>query len=152
MAYSTYYLCARICWNVANSSCSVDSVKDWAWGAAILSFAMKYFIPQAKDIDLTNGNTYIFDIPMAIGLTADAFFQLPILQYSGPMNWNEDVISQLVLLWVLLLGLLVAFSFTLVFRGVIGIRTCYWGSALVVHGIVVYLVLKALPFVIMFFP
>lgn len=158
-AYSIYYLCARICWNEApkkllylfNDSTILRLVGDWIFGCTALCYAMKYFIPHPREIDWANGNTYVFVIPMALGLTADALFQLPILQChhfdTTTTCWNEHIIAQLDLLYVLLSGLAVAFVFTLAFRGVLGIRKCYWGAALVVHGIVGYLIMKALPFV-----
>jgi uncharacterized membrane protein len=69
----------------------------------------------------------------------------------NPSNhcWNKEVIAQIDLLWVLLSGLVVAFAFTLAFRGVVGIKSCYWGAAIVVHGIVVHLIGKSVPFVAM---
>ena len=90
----------------------------------------------------------VFVIPMAIGLTVDALFQLPMLSQGDQLRWNEDVITQVDLLWILLVGLIVAFLFTLAFRGVLGIRKCYWMAAILVHVIVIYLIVKALPFVV----
>ena len=134
-------------------------VGDWIWGIGCMYYATKNFIPHPiRHVDLSNGNTWVFVIPMAAGLTADALFQLPAFQCIGTtttttnndnikMCWNDDAITQLDLLWVLLSGLVVAFVFTLAFRGVFRIQTCYWGAALVVHGIVAHLIGKALPFV-----
>jgi len=142
----------------------------WIWSIATLIYALKYFLPHPSELEWKNGNTYVFVLPMAMGLTVDAFYQLPILQCHHRYNittynndndndttttttnicWNEDVITQLDLLYVLLSGLLVAFVFTLAFRGVLGVKKCYWGAAAVVHGIVFCLVGKALPFVIMY--
>ena len=107
----------------------------------------KYFVPWRRDVDWTNGNIHVFVLPMAVGLAADAMFQLPILQCNEETCWNESVVTQLDLLCVLLSGLVIAFTFTLAFRGVLGVRSCYWGVALAVHSIVAYLVVKALPFV-----
>ncbi|KAL7542388.1 hypothetical protein ACHAXR_012029 [Thalassiosira sp. AJA248-18] len=155
-AFSVFYLCARICWNTTKmyrllgysttSGNENDDVLDWLWGCVALCYAMNYFIPRARDVDWFNGNTYVFVVPMALGLTADAFFQLPILQCNGNACWNEDAITQFDLLWVILSGLVVAFVFTLAFRGVLDIRNCYWSAALVVHGVVAYLIVKAIPF------
>jgi hypothetical protein len=105
------------------------------------------FVP--REVDWFNGNTYVFVLPMAIGLTVDALFQLPICLCINNHCWNEEVIAQIDLLWVLLSGLVVAFAFTLAFRGVVGIKSCYWGAAIVVHGIVVHLIAKAVQFVAM---
>ena len=155
-AYSIYYLCARLFWNTMNIHAIFGDSKaggllqnfvlDWVFGCISVAYALNYFIPCAKDVDWTNGNTYVFVVPMAIGLSCDALFQLPILQCRDDLCWNADVVDQLDLLVVLLSGLVVAFVFTLAFHGVLGIRKCYWSSALVVHGIVVYLILKALPY------
>lgn len=152
-AYSVYYLSARICWNCIKmhasfGDSSVDGIFQcvfgWLFGCISVAYAMNYFLPRKKDIDWANGNNYVFVIPMAIGLLCDTLFQLPILQCHDELCWNIDVVDQLDLLCVLLSGLVVAFVFTLAFHGVFGLRKCYWCSAMVVHGIVVYLVQKAL--------
>lgn len=147
-ASSIYYLSARLCWNTisGNATFNNNDALNWIWGMSALCYAIRKFVPSPRDVDLTNGNTWVFVVPMAAGLTADALFQLPILQCNDGLCWNEDVITQIDLLWVLLSGLVVAFVFTLAFRGVLGIRRCYWGAALVVHVIVAYLIAKALPF------
>jgi hypothetical protein len=146
-ADSIYYLCARLCWNtVSHRTLNNYDASNWIWGTSALWYAIIKFVPSPRDVDLTNGNTWVFVIPMAAGLTIDALFQLPLCQCNDSKCWNEDVITQIDLLWVLLSGLVVAFLFTLAFRGVLGIRSCYWGAALVVHAIVAYLIAKAFPF------
>mmetsp|Transcript_2020 Transcript_2020/g.3697 ORF Transcript_2020/g.3697 Transcript_2020/m.3697 type:complete len:291 (+) Transcript_2020:85-957(+) len=148
-ASSIYYLSARTCWNTISDLATSNNNNDalnWIWGISALCYAIIKFIPNPRDVDLTNGNTWVFVIPMAAGLTVDALFQLPLLQCNDGLCWNEDVITQIDLLWVLLSGLVVAFVFTLAFRGVLEIRRSYWGAALVVHAIVAYLIAKALPF------
>ncbi|KAK1744682.1 hypothetical protein QTG54_003973 [Skeletonema marinoi] len=142
-AASIYYLSARTCWNTISNN---NDALNWIWGISALCYAIIKFIPNPRDVDLTNGNTWVFVIPMAAGLTVDALFQLPLLQCNDGLCWNEDVITQIDLLWVLLSGLVVAFVFTLSFRGVLEIRRSYWGAAVVVHAIVAYLIAKALPF------
>ena len=148
-AYSIYYLSARICWNTISNRATTSSedFSSWIWGIAAFCYAIIHFVPDPRNCDLTNGNTWVFVVPMAAGLSVDAFFQLPISQCSNGICWNDDVITQIDLLWVLLSGLVVAFVFTLAFRGVLGIRRCYWGAALVVHAIVAYLIAKAFPFI-----
>jgi hypothetical protein len=153
-AYSIYYLCGRICWNTIQYhhqqqqySATTTTALNWIWGMSALIYAMTKFIPSPRDLDLSNGNTWIFVGPMAIGLTVDALFQIPMLSQGDQLRWNEDVITQVDLLWILLVGLVVAFVFTLAFRGVLGIRKCYWMAAILVHTIVIYLIIKALPFV-----
>jgi len=148
-AASIYYLCARLCWNTVSTSTITggnDDASNWIWGICALSYAITKFVPSPRDVDLKNGNTWVFVIPMAAGLTVDALFQLPLCKCNDSKCWNDDVITQIDLLWVLLSGLVVAFVFTLAFRGVLGIRSCYWGAALVVHAIVAYLIAKAFPF------
>ena len=155
-AYSIYYLSARICRNAMKMYASLfgnvlfvggslQNAFDWLFGCISVAYAMNYFLPRAK-VDWTNGNTFVFVVPMAIGLSCDALFQLPILQCRDELCWNVDVVDHLDLLCVLMSGLVVAFAFTLAFHGVLGIRKCYWVSALVVHGIVLYLIRKALPY------
>ena len=100
---------------------------------------------------MRNGNTYVFVLPMALGLSVDALFQLPSFQCivgDDGACWNVDVITQLDLLCVLLVGLVIAFSFTLAFRGMLDIRRCYWGSAVVVYVIVAYLIARAMPYIL----
>ena len=126
-------------------------IVHWCYGCAAVSYAVMYFIPRATDVDWRNGNTYVFLIPMAAGLSVDAFAQLPILQCHKELCWNDDIITHLDLLCVLLSGLIVAFAFTLAFRGVLSVRRCYWGSALVVHAIVAYLIVKAMTYIVTFF-
>lgn len=156
-AYSIYYLSARICRNTITMNASsfgnavfvgssFQNAFDWLFGCISVVYAMNYFLPRANDIDWTNGNTYVFVIPMAIGLSCDALFQLPILQCRDELCWNVEFDDHLNLLCVLMSGLVVAFVFTLAFHGVLGVRKCYWVSASVVHGIVIYLVWKALPY------
>lgn len=135
-AYSVYYLGARICWNAAKlhglsggfalvaGEGDADAI-DWVWSCVALSYAIRYFVPRPADLDWRNGNTYAFVIPMALGLTADATMQLPVLQCYGDLCWNADIITQFDLLCILLSGLVIAFVFTLAFRGVLGIRNCY---------------------------
>ncbi|KAL7491828.1 hypothetical protein ACHAWT_001103 [Skeletonema menzelii] len=148
-AASIYYLSARLCWNAISDRATTSNNNDawnWIWGISALCYSIMKFVPNPHDVDLTNGNTWVFVIPMAAGLAVDSLFQLPFLQFNDGLCWNEDVITQIDLLWVLLSGLVVAFVFTLAFRGVLGIQRCYWGAALVVHAIVAYLIAKALPF------
>ena len=147
-AASIYYLAARLCWNTISGreTSNNNDALNWIWSISALCYSIMKFVPSPHDVDLTNGNTWIFVIPMAAGLTLDSLFQLPLFQSNDGLFWNEDVITQIDLLWVLLSGLIVAFVFTLAFRGVLGIQRCYWGAALVVHAIVAYLIAKALPF------
>jgi len=186
-AYSIYYICARILWNITaaggkhttttttTSSSSFITLQHWVYGCGAVLYATIYFLPRFSSIDWMNGNTYIFMIPMGCGLFVDALFQLPIIQchhhhhhhhhHSNSGNsinnnnedeeevvcWNSNIITQLDLLLVLLSGLIVAFAFTLAFRNVLTVRHCYWYSALVVHGIVGYLIMKAMTYVALLF-
>ena len=159
-ASSVYYLSCRIAWShmrwICYSKYDGRATLDWAWGCFALLYAMRYFLP-IHEMEWHNGNTYVFVLPMAAGIIADALFQLPWLQCQmidadpdGIVRdycWNENVVNETDLLCVLLSALIVAFVFTLAFRGMLGIKTCYWGSAAVVHAICCYLIFKALPFV-----
>jgi hypothetical protein len=107
----------------------------------IVGWTVRYFLPSRRDIDLSNGNTYVFVIPMAAGILMDAVMQLPMLQFcnfttaqqsfsapdhpsvltpSSPNDngccWNDVVVSELELLVVLLAALVVAFVFTIAFH------------------------------------
>jgi len=164
-ASSVYYLSGRIAWNhirryfglmgTSNDDGAVLAILDLAWGCLSVFYAIRYFLPRIHGTEWRNGNTYVFVVPMASGIMADAVFQSPFFQCceSGAVStcWNEDVVTEVDLLCVLLSAMVVAFVFTLAFRGSLGIRQCYWGSAIVVHCICVYLILKALPFVILSF-
>ena len=174
-AYSIYYICTRILWNILVPALhhhhlgwltAAASLLHWVYGCSAIVYATIYFLPQFHNIDYKNGNTYIFMIPMGCGLFVDAVFQLPLLQchphsyYTTNNNnnntegvvvcWNINIITQLDLLLVLLSGLIVAFAFTLAFRTVLPIKHCYWYSALIVHGIVGYLITKAIPYIALF--
>ena len=167
-ASSVYYLSARIVWNhlrwarwskyAGNADGISFGMLDWAWGCAALLYAIRYFLPRIQETEWCNGNTYVFVVPMAAGIIADAVFQLPLVQcqmmkadsdgIARNSCWNRNVVNETDLLCVLLSALFVAFMFTLAFRGTLDIKRCYWGSAAVVHGICWYLLFKALPFVV----
>ena len=175
-AYSIYYICTRILWNILVPALhhhhlgwltAAASLLHWVYGCSAVIYATIYFLPQFHNIDYKNGNTYIFMIPMGCGLFVDAVFQLPLLQchthhhsysnndnntddHEGVVCWNTNIITQLDLLLVLLSGLIVAFAFTLAFRTVLPIKHCYWYSALIVHGIVGYLITKAITYIALF--
>mmetsp|Transcript_60463 Transcript_60463/g.148353 ORF Transcript_60463/g.148353 Transcript_60463/m.148353 type:complete len:285 (-) Transcript_60463:89-943(-) len=161
-ASSVYYLCFRIVWNHVRPYFREPlndwstSVVDWTWGFAALVYALQNFLPRSEAIEWWNGNTYVFVLPMATGIIADALFQLPLFQCqvykSEKYCWNDNVVTEREVLSILLSALVVAFVFTLAFRGSLGIRTCYWGSALGVHAIIWFLVLKAIPFVLNMMP
>jgi len=147
-SYSIFYLCMRIAWNIT-SSYSLHGKQSWIWGSVLLRYAWSKFIPS-KTVDWTNGNTWIFIVPMALGLSVDALMQLPGIQCTstefGTACWNDDIVTQLDLLWILLSGLVIAFVFTVAFRGVMSVKHCYWGAALVVWLIVGHLASKCLLF------
>ena len=145
-SYSIFYLCMRIAWNIT-SSYSLHGKQSWIWSLVLLHYALSKFIPS-KTIDWTNGNTWIFIVPMALGLSVDALMQLPAIQCTqfGTSCWNDDIVTQRNLLWILLSGLVIAFVFTVAFRGVMSVKRCYWGAALVVWLIVIHLAIVALPF------
>lgn len=150
-ASSVYYLSSRIAWNHIrryNDDHASLTMLDWVWGCFAILYAIQYFLPRIHETEWRNGNTYVFVLPMASGIIADAIFQIPLLQCSESSCWNNDIVSEVDLLCVLLSALVVAFVFTLAFRGTCSIQKCYWGSAFVVHSICLYLVMKALPFIL----
>jgi hypothetical protein len=168
-ATSVYYLCCRIVYNhhvrpwlMSTLTLSLHALPlsptkhhlliDWVWACGVVFFVLTKFVPHPRDIEWSNGNTYVFVLPMAAGIAVDAFFQLPSLQCTigietqNKICWNDTIVTEFDLLAVLLSALIVAFVFTLAFRGSFDLRKCYWGSAAVVHGICIYLMIKAIPF------
>mmetsp|Transcript_21936 Transcript_21936/g.36732 ORF Transcript_21936/g.36732 Transcript_21936/m.36732 type:complete len:231 (+) Transcript_21936:67-759(+) len=99
------------------------------WGRSI-TYPIMLFVSwlQFSPIgsDFTNGNTWIFVMPMFSGVTYDAIQQ----QLGG-----ETFVSLKFLLFTELSALLIAFVFTLAFRSYVNIKVVYAVSALCVAGL-----------------
>lgn len=136
---------------------------DLVFAVALFGFHAYHFSPLRAD--LSNGNTWIFVLPIWLGLGVDAAAQFPsnlfgsflgsggrpqekevllggdaswieTLSWDAPRRWNAEVIDEPYLILTMLCTMLVAFLFTLAFRGrVVGIKACYWISAAVVTSL-----------------
>lgn len=96
----------------------------FCWG-----FGWYYFAPFRSDFQ--NGNTWIFVIPMFVTVISDVPAQLIGLwqrQYNSTMSLEHYLILELS-------ALVIAFGFTLAFRGYISVSKIYFGSALYVAGL-----------------
>lgn len=132
----------------------------WIWKTESLFFPVLLFIytnynffPTQFYTDYSNGNTWVFVIPMFVGFNIDSTRQFPILEIKDTVEsssitsfssvlenlnwdnvhqWNLYTINETYLLLTLFSALQVAFMFTLAFRGRMSIKSCYWIAALVV--------------------
>jgi len=86
---------------------------------AVLGYLWWPLVPAVPG-DFRNGNTWIFVVPMFVGVTGDFW------QYI----FRGDVIAVQQLLQTQVLGLVLAFGFTLGFRKYISMPTVYAGAAL----------------------
>jgi len=90
------------------------------------------FIPFQSNF--RNGNTWIFVIPMFLGISVDlgqSVFRKQVCDNT------TDLVSWRWLLGVHLSAMLMAFAFTLAFRGMIRIQIIYFGAAACVAGLFV---------------
>jgi hypothetical protein len=90
------------------------AVLTWFWWPLVPSWQ--------NPTQLWNGNTWIFVFPIFVGVTGDFW------QYIA----YRDVIPVQQLLQTEILGLVLAFSFTLAFRNYVSMPTVYIGAALAV--------------------
>lgn len=128
---------------------------DIAFAFGLMAFHSYHFFPLHADF--ANLNTWIFVLPIWMGLGVDMAAQFPSiravtglwkrpematsawidsLSWDAATRWNTAVIDEAYLLLTMLCTMLVAFLFTLAFRGYfIGIKACYWISAAVVASL-----------------
>mmetsp|Transcript_16853 Transcript_16853/g.31915 ORF Transcript_16853/g.31915 Transcript_16853/m.31915 type:complete len:333 (+) Transcript_16853:95-1093(+) len=109
----------------------------------------------------SNGNTWVFVIPMFLGFCIDSYKQFPSIQFirtnssntaksiphynvwfdwTEVHGWNSEKVNETFLLLTLLCALEIAFMFTVAFRGMLSIQTCYWAAAIQVAILFVLLV------------
>lgn len=111
---------------------------------ALSMYNFYYFFPLRADF--ANGNTWVFVIPMWLGISVDTVHQFPSFPTSKWLVassssficsdvWNTHVVDISYLLITLLCAVQVAFLFTLAFRSYVNIRTCYWTAAAVVAAL-----------------
>jgi hypothetical protein len=97
---------------------------SFCWG-----FGWYFFAPFRSDV--RNGNTWIFVIPMFTTVISDVPSQL-LGQWQRQHNSAMQLRHYLI---IVLSALIIAFGFTLGFRGYISVRKIYFGSALYVAGL-----------------
>jgi hypothetical protein len=90
-----------------------------------LAWSWWQFVPL--DSDFSNGNTWVFVIPMFLGVTLDTVQSLVMEHFCGLSS--SDLVPWPWLLGVDLSAMLMAFAFTLAFRGIISIQYIYFGAA-----------------------
>lgn len=125
---------------------------------------------------LSNGNTWVFVIPMFVGFCIDSWKQFPtvmttrlfescsfdifkknikqsnhqhyrhdddfvLFNWTDALRWNSEKVNETFLLLTLLCALQIAFMFTIAFRGMLSIQTCYWIAAIQVAVLFVLLLL-----------
>jgi hypothetical protein len=130
-AWMMQYLAARVIIKCVPQSNNVFTVAQYDYFHAILApiiLAWRGYqlVPKFYSTDWYNGNTWIFVVPMFVGVCADAYQQYR----------HNDLVDTVDLLAVELSGLLMAFAFTLGFRQHIPMPVVYVGSALCVWSII----------------
>jgi hypothetical protein len=130
-AWMMQYLAARIIIKCVPQSNNVFTAAQYDYFDAILApiiLAWRGYplVPKFYSTNWCNGNTWIFVVPMFVGVCADAYQQY---------RYN-DVVDTVHLLTVELSGLLMAFAFTLGFRQYIPMSVVYVGAALCVWSII----------------
>ena len=123
------YLIARICTKIFHESLRNSISTDGNYISILESIVIlwRYYplIPQLN-IDWWNGNTWIFVIPIFIGVSGDIYVYF----------MYGDIFQIYHLLLGELLGLCLAFGFTLGFRRYIPMPIVYCGAALAVWAII----------------
>lgn len=120
----------------------------------LLVYTMYHFFPLGAS--LSNGNTWVFVLPMFLGFSFDCWQQFPTFPFfsvdklvdtnSYHMSWervhawNDLQVNETYLLLTLWCALQIAFMFTVAFRGLMNIRYCYWIAAVQVGLLCVRLV------------
>merc|ERR1712232_79857 len=116
--------------------------ENFYFGLGLLLYALYTMVPNPFKTEWWNGNTYIFILPMSLGVILDAVHQIPGYTTIGTTAWNSKIVTLFDLLVIMDSGLIFAFLFTLAFRGVISIYQCYWLCAAGVGCICVHLGLR----------
>lgn len=89
-------------------------------------------VPSFSTADLVNGNTWIFVMPIFIGVTGDLWQVLSSLL----LHQQNDIVSFRQILQVQWIAQIIAFAFTLAFRNYLSMPWVYLGSAVAVGKIV----------------
>ena len=114
-------------------------------------YTMYHFFPLGAS--LSNGNTWVFVLPMFLGFSFDCWQQFPFFSLDNLSDtntyhmswervhaWNALQVNETYLLLTLWCALQIAFMFTVAFRGLMNIRYCYWIAAVQVGLLCVRLV------------
>ena len=122
--------------NLRILGCTLLTSCQWIYTAFLAWFIYKKFLPRAQ---FTNGNTFIFVVPMFVGTTVD-LCQYTLVPNGGFMSIHHYLIIEVS-------ALAIAFFFTLAFRGYFTVYQIYMVSALVVatlFGGGVYVILSSI--------
>ena len=118
------YLNLRLTWQ-----CNWWPFGTSSYALAMCAYNLYCFLPRKG---FTNGNTFIFVVPMWLGISVDTAQQ--VLDPNGAFNATVATVPHLLL--TQLIALAVAFIFTLAFRRVVPIVPVYFGAAVVMHTLV----------------
>jgi hypothetical protein len=116
-----HYLVVRVLCKYVVSATTTEPWAAVGCYASLACLALPYWplVPSYNRTTLANGNTWIFVVPIFVGVTGD------LVQF---IAWG-DCISMSQLLQVQLVGLLLAFGFTLAFRNYIPMPLVYFLAA-----------------------
>jgi hypothetical protein len=182
-------------WRISFCGAAAGGGDDCILFPMLLSFYTIYSFSPFKS-SLSNGNTWVFVIPMFVGFCIDSWKQFPAIttmsdstcffdhqdsnesgresaggdvivtklrhcdifdffnkisnqsaghdfsfDWTEVHRWNTEKVNETFLLLTLLCALEIAFMFTLAFRGMLSIQTCYWSAAIQVALLFVSLLL-----------
>jgi hypothetical protein len=106
-----------LCYNMHRYLCC--AVLVWFWWPLVPSASSQW----------RNGNTWIFVLPIFVGVTGD-LGQYMFMTSTSTAGGDIDIVPVHFLLQTQLLGLVLAFWFTLAFRNYVSMSTVYAGAAL----------------------
>jgi len=116
--------------NVRMASFILQLPNNWVH-KVLLGYMWTLFLPLTSSLE--NGNTFIFVIPMFIGVTLDIYQAIVLVPPEMTSSRSMIDVSFYLLLQLSALG--ISFFFTLAFRGYIKVQYIYFISALMVAGI-----------------
>jgi hypothetical protein len=120
MHYANVRIFGELCRGTADTSALTLYQTSYK---TLLLYMWTQFLPIHSPLD--NGNTFIFVVPMFVGVSLDIYQTLAL---ETSINVTHYLLLQLS-------ALVIAFYFTLAFRGYFSVRQIYIASALMVAGI-----------------
>jgi hypothetical protein len=125
MHYTNLRLMAHL--DVVDKNLPIHSLRYYVY-YPLLAISWWQFVPWKSNF--SNGNTWIFVIPMFGGVTLECLQYLFLTEYchgkaSSLVHWKY-------LMGVHLSAMIMAFAFTLAFRGMVSIQFIYFGAAFLV--------------------